>query len=119
MAKVFNHIAEIHRATKASGHNVRDMLSNLNVNLGDLTIDGKVFNLKDELLNPMVRELIEESAFETTEGFAAIGKLMDRLKDSQYMTKAGAKTFLGIKKLAQLGDRKGFKWFDQMTKWYL
>lgn len=119
MAKAFNQIAHIHTAAREAGYNTRAILDNININLGKITIDGKAFSLNDELLNPMVRELIEESAFETTEGFAHLEKMFDRLRTEQYMTKAVAKTFLKMKKLSQLNDTKGFKWFDQMTKWYL
>jgi hypothetical protein len=119
MAKTFNKIAGAHRFARDSGRSSRDILDNMDINLGKIKVNGKTFDLNEELLNPQVRELIEESAFNAVEGYQALEDMYSRLRKDQYLTRQVAEGFLGFKKMAQLGDKKGFRWFDNMTKWYL
>lgn len=119
MAGAFNKIAEVHKAAREAGKSTRRILDNISLDLGTMKIGDRNFNLASELLDPKVRELIEESAFETVEGYAALERAYGRLKPEQRATKWTAEMFIGAKKALQFGDRKGFKWFDQMTKAYL
>lgn len=121
MSEVFTDIAKAHRnaneIAKAAGMAGPKRLEDLGLKLGKFTIGGKEFDLTKELLDPKVRELMEESAFENVEGFQALSNLAKRMPDG--VSKSVAKTLIGAKKILQLGDREGFRWFDKMTQWYL
>lgn len=117
MAKAFNKIAKAKRLAKEAGRDVH--ISELGVDLGKIKVGGKTFDLNEELLNPKVRELIEESAFELTEGFANLERLTKGLSEGQVFNKALAQSFIKAKKVLQFNDKDKFRWFDQMTKWYL
>jgi hypothetical protein len=65
----------------------------------------------------VVRELIEESAFESVEGSGKLGKMLDTLGDDQSTTKGAIKAYMKVKEYAQIGDR--VKWFDGLTRAYL
>lgn len=118
MAKAFEKIAKGERLRKEAGRG-KTGIENLGINLGKIDIDGKVFDLNKEIFDPNVLKLIEESAFESVEGFANVGNITDRLRKEQTMARAIGKGFLKAKTKLQLGDKEGFRWFDQATKWYL
>jgi hypothetical protein len=120
-AKAFSKIAKVHRKNKDAGDTktIKKTLDNLGINLGDVEINGKTFNLNDEILDPRVRELIEESAFESVEGFANVERMVESLSNEKRLTKGVGKTFIKAKQIMQLGDKEGFRWFDKMTQTYL
>lgn len=121
MAGAFNKIAKAQRlaadAAKLGGGKVPTRIDELGIKLGKIKIGNKTFDLTEELMDPKVRELIEDSAFESVEGFQNIERMAENMPSG--FTKGLAKTLVGSKKILQLGDKEGFRWFDQMTKWYL
>lgn len=117
MAKAFEKIATANRANLDDGSKIA--IDQLAVNLGKMDIDGKSFDLTKELMDPKVLQLVEASAFESVEGFQNIRRMAERLRPEQRATKMVADAFIGMKKKMQLNDKNGFRWFDQMTKWYL
>jgi len=118
MAGAFEKIAIGEKLRKEGGVGKKG-IENLGINLGKIDIDGKVFNLNDEIFDPEVLKLLEESAFESVEGFSNLKNMVDSLRPEQRATKALGEGFLKAKKALQLGDKEGFRWFDQMTKAYL
>lgn len=124
MASSFNKIAQLQQTARKAGIKPRVLFDPKNgmlkgVNLGKITHRGKTFDLNEELFDPAVRELIEESAFQTVEGYQHLENMLGRLTKDQLLTRSMAKGFLKSKSMLQLGDKKGFRWFDNMTKAYL
>ena len=113
MAEAFEKLAVARR-----GSDVKD-LEKLGVNLGKIKVGEKTFDLNDEILDPAVRELIEDSAFDLVEGFSALRSMIDTLGKDQWVSRGIAKGFLKTKEVLQMGDKEGLRWMDQMTKWYL
>jgi len=117
-AKAFEKISKAYRMQKDLGKGATN-LEDIGVKLGKHKIGDKVLDLDEEIFDPRVRALIEESAFESVEGFSNIGNLLKNLRDEQRLTKSMAEKAIKAKEVMQLGDKKGFRWFDKMTKWYL
>lgn len=86
------------------------------VNLGKMRINGKTFDLNKELFDPITQELIEDSAFDSAEGFSHLQNVMGRLKDDQVLTRKIASGFMKAKNAAEFGGK--YKWFDALTKAY-
>ena len=110
--KAFKNWAEVYRSAKASGISPRDAIKN--VNLGKMKIGKKVFDLNDELLDPLVRDIVEESAFVNVEGFGVIEELMQNTQKGGF-TRAMLKSVLKIRDLNKF-TRKSF---DTMNAAYL
>jgi hypothetical protein len=115
MTHTFNDYAKMTKAANAAGLRGADRFKG--INLGKVRTGGKEFNMLDELTDPAVKELMEESAFESVEGSAHLLRLRDALRKEQYFTKGFIDKFLSAKDIAQ--GRGKAKWFDQMTKAYL
>lgn len=118
----FSRIADIQKAAKEAnlgGRSLFDPTSGLlkGVDLGEITVNGKKFNLNKEMFDPVMKELLEESAFETMEGSGHIVNILGRLREDQYATRNVIKGYLKVKDMAQLGGKA--KWFDSLTKAYL
>ena len=122
----FNKIAKINSEAKKAGLSGRAMFDKDSILKGiDLGVikKGSIkglkhdLDLKDEFFDPAVRELLEESAFESVEGSAHLERMERMLRKEQKFTKGAIKAYMGVKKFAQVGDR--VKWFDGLTKAYL
>ncbi len=122
MTGVFSKMAKMKEVGKKAGLDTSKILDPQSsvlkgVDLGSVKINGKTFNLNEEMFDPVIRELIEESAFEAVEGSGNLVNIAGRLKQNQYATKFAIDSYAKVKKLAQGGDR--VKWFDGLTKAYL
>lgn len=122
MTGAFNKMAEIQAAGRKAGMETAHILDPeksilKGIDLGEVSVMGKKFNLNEEMFDPAVRELIEESAFDAVEGSGNMVNIAGRLKGDQYATRAAIKAYAKVKKGVQLGDR--VKWFDNLTKAYL
>lgn len=119
LSKVFQKWAGHFQTSRKAGINPRQMLDPLTgkikgLDLGRLKIGDKEFDLNQELLNPMVRDIIEESAFTNVE---ALGKMEDlmrtgRMKKSALLLSKGMLALKDSSKLTQ-------KTMDAMTTAYL
>lgn len=117
LSKTFNQVYDLRRAAKDMSHKQFFAAENMkSINLGKMKINGKSFDLRDELFDPVTQELIEDSAFDSAEGFTHLQNLYGQLRADQGMTKAVIKGYLKLKNIAQVGDK--FKWMDGMTKAY-
>ena len=84
-------------------------------NLGKIKIGNKTFDLNDEFLDPMVKDIVgEESAFLNAEGLAVVQRFLDHAKKGTF-THAVASSMIKAKDASKLGS----KVFDTMTKAYL
>jgi hypothetical protein len=115
MTHTFNDYANMTKAANRAGLKGKDRFKG--IKLGTVETGGKKFDMLEELTDPAVRELMEESAFESVEGSAHLLRLKDALREDQYFTKGFIDKFLKGKSLAQGKDK--LKWFDTMTKAYL
>jgi len=85
------------------------------VDLGRIKVRGKTFDLNDEFLDPMVKDVIgEESAFLHAEGLAVVQSFLDRAKKGS----AAAAVAEGMLKMKNM-NKFTQKTFDYMTKAYL
>ncbi len=113
----FKKISAYHAAAKkAGGKNTREILDAAKINLGKMKINGKNIDM-NELLDPGVRELIEEGAMDMVEGSGHLEDLYKNLRKEQHLTRGAIKAYQKMKNIAQVGDK--VKWMDEMTKWYL
>jgi hypothetical protein len=120
MTSVFNKVAQINAAAKGAGIRGRSIFDDKllkGVKMDAVVVDGKKFDMLDEMSDPVVRELIEESAFESVEGTGKLGKMLETLGEDQSTTKGAIKGYMKVKEWAQIGDR--VKWFDGLTRAYL
>ena len=119
MTESFLSIADAKSAAKAlnRGEEGAELLARSEVRLGSYKINGRTFDLDEELTSDIVRELIEESAFDMVEGSGKLADIAAGLQESQYATKGVINAYAKVKKFAQAGDR--VKWFDNLTKAYL
>lgn len=115
-AKAFNQVAETYGSIRKSGVPIKEVLANKKLQLGTVKVGGKVLNMADEILDPQVRDLIEESAFEYAEGFAHLDRLAQGMKKGN-AARTIADVAVKAKKAAQFGDKA--KWMDKMSKMYL
>jgi hypothetical protein len=118
----FNKIADINAAGKKAGISGRTLFdpktgSLKGVDLGKITVRGKTFDMNKEMFDPVMRDLIEESAFESVEGSGHLVNILSRLREDQHMTKGMIKLYMKGKNAAQLGGKA--PWFDKLTKSYL
>ena len=118
MTGAFSKIAKINKVANDAGLARRGaMFDSDGVLKGiDLGKEGGL-DLAEEFFDPAVRELLEESAFESVEGSRALQRMSDALSDKQVFTKKLIGGYMGAKKIAQFGDKA--KWFDGLTKAYL
>jgi hypothetical protein len=85
------------------------------VDLGKITLRGKTFDLNDEFLDPMVKDVIgEESAFLHAEGLAVVQSFLDKAKKGSF-SRGVAEGMMKIKDMNKFTQ----KTFDYMTKAYL
>lgn len=77
--------------------------------------NGKVLDLNEELLNPSVMALIEESSFEMAEGHARMEKMLQSIGSQKGMTRALLKSYQKIENVAN----KKFQVFEKMSEAYL
>lgn len=117
VSKAFGKISEVYKTGKAAGINSREIMEKSTFNLGDMIIDGRKFNLNDELLHPAARELFDDNSLDATEGFAHLEGLYEQAKRQGGFTKSLLKNILKAKNIAQVNNK--VKWFDQMTKAYV
>jgi hypothetical protein len=122
VTNVFNRVAEINSAgTKAGlkGRSLFDKNTGMlkGVDLGKIKVGGKTFNMNEEMFDPIMRDLIEESAFESVEGSGHLVNILSRLREDQHATKGMIKLYMKGKNAAQLGGKA--PWFDKLTKAYL
>ncbi len=87
------------------------------INFGKIKHKGVTLNLNDELTDPIIKELIEDSAFHSAEGAGNLGNIAQGLATHQHATKAAIELVNKGRKLAQGGDR--VKWWEGMTRAYL
>lgn len=113
----FRKIADYHTAARKAGISSREILDSARVDLGTITVNGKKFNLTEELFDPVIRDLIEESSFTKAEGAGHLEDLLKSLRSEQRLTRGAIKAYMKGKELLQVGDR--FKWADGATKAYL
>lgn len=117
MTGAFNDIAKIRKTAKEAGMTGRAMFDKDGVLKGIDLGSYEGLNLADEFFDPAVRELLEESAFDSVEGSAHLARMADMLAEDQVFTKGVIKTYMKAKDLAQVGNK--VKWFDGLTKAYL
>jgi hypothetical protein len=123
--KSFVKLAEIsavsREAAKGAGKGARaafDEAGKLKkINFGTIKYKGKTLNLNDELTDPIIKELIEDSAFHSAEGAGNMGNIAQSLATDQHATKALIEGINKGRKFVQGGDR--FKWWEGMTRTYL
>lgn len=85
------------------------------VDLGRIKVRGKTFDLNDEFLDPMVKDVIgEESAFLHAEGLAVVQTFLNTAKKGS-VSRAVAEGMLKAKDMSKFTQ----KTFDYMTKAYL
>ena len=118
----FSKISDAHAAAKKAGIGGRSLFNKetgllKGVDLGDITVNGRTFDLNDEMFDPVVRELIEESSFDSVEGAGALENMARTLRSDQNMTRGIIKGYMKVKNIAQLGGKA--PWFDKLTKAYL
>ena len=118
----FNKIADINAAGKKAGISGRSLFDPKSgtlkgVDLGKIKVRGKTFDMNEEMFDPIMRDLIEESAFESVEGSGHLVNIASRLREDQHMTKGMIKLYMKGKNAAQLGGKA--PWFDKLTKSYL
>ena len=87
------------------------------INFGKIKHKGVTLNLNDELTDPIIKELIEDSAFSSAEGAGNLANIAQGLSEGQHSTKAVIALIDKGRKAAQLGDK--VKWWEGMTKAYL
>jgi hypothetical protein len=86
------------------------------INLGKYKMpNGKVLDLNDEVLNPQVMALIEESSFEMAEGHARMEKMLQNIGSQKGLTRGLLK---GYQKVENLANKK-FGIFEKMSHAYL
>lgn len=108
-------ISAVWKIGKASGIPTREIMDKSTFNLGSVTIDKKLFDLNEELLDPVVRELFEENSLDSLEGAAHLTEMLGRAKEGT-ITKSVLKGAMKVKDLMQVNDK--VKLFDKMTKAY-
>jgi hypothetical protein len=118
----FNKIADINAAGRKAGISGRTLFDPKSgtlkgVDLGKIKVRGKTFDMNEEMFDPVMRDLIEESAFESVEGSGHLVNIASRLREDQHMTKGMIKLYMKGKNAAQLGGKA--PWFDKLTKSYL
>lgn len=117
LGKTFNQVYELRHAAKDLSHKQFFSAENMKgINLGKMKINGRTFDLSEELFDPVTQELIEDSAFDSAEGASHLTNLLGRLREDQTLTKATIKTYLKAKDIAQIGGK--VKWMDAATKAY-
>jgi hypothetical protein len=122
LTSTFNTIADINRAGQKAGIKGRSLFDPKSgmlkgVDLGKIKVRGKTFDMNEEMFDPIMRDLIEESAFESVEGSGHLERILGRLREDQHSTKAMIKLYMKGKNAAQLGGKA--PWFDKLTKAYL
>lgn len=118
--KAFRKWADLEKRARRAGISARDLFDPKSgrlkgVNFGKIKVDGKTLDLNEELLDPRVRDLIEESAFQQAEGLAVVEDMAKRTGTGT-VTKAMVKAALGIR---NIGGPLTRKTFDFMTTSYL
>ncbi len=121
--KAFTKLAEISAvSTKAAKGGARAGLYDeagalRKINFGTIKYKGATLNLNDELTDPIIKELIEDSAFSSAEGAGNMGRIAQSLTRDQHFTKGVIETINKGRKFAQGGDR--VKWWEGLTRAYL
>jgi hypothetical protein len=87
------------------------------INFGTIKYKGVTLDLNKELTDPIIKELIEDSAFSSAEGAGMLGNIAQSLTTDQHATKALIKGINAGRKFVQGGDR--VKWWEGMTRAYL
>jgi len=87
------------------------------IKFGNIKYKGKTLNLDKELTDPIIKELIEDSAFSSAEGAGNLVNVAQSLREGQTATKAVIGLVDKGRKIAQIGDR--VKWWEGMTRAYL
>ncbi len=118
----FNKIYDVQRAANKAGLGGRSLFDPASgalkgVNLGTIKSGGRTFNLNEEMFDPAIRELVEESAFQSVEGAGNLPNILSRLRSEQHTTRGMIKVYMKAKNIAQVGDK--VPWFDKLTKSYL
>lgn len=115
-AKAFSQIADTYSAVRKAGTPIKEVLANKKLQLGTVKVGKTTLNLADEILDPAVRDLIEESAFEYAEGFSHLDRLAQGMAKGD-ATRVIAEVAMKAKKIVQVGDRVPI--IDKMSKLYL
>ena len=107
------------RERSREGFNIRELIDPKTgrikgLDLGKIKYKGKDFDLNSEFLDPMMREIVEESAFQNAEAFGNLADMLTRLERGSLTKKAlkGFLKFVNSNKVTQ-------KTFDSMTTAYL
>ncbi len=87
------------------------------INFGTIKYKGTTIDLNKELTDPIIKELIEDSAFSSAEGAGNLLNIAQSLTTDQHATKALIEGINKGRKFVQGGDR--VKWWEGMTKAYL
>lgn len=116
--RAFSQLVEARRASQMSVKDFLDPTKNVlkDLDLGKVTVGKLTFDLKEEFTNPMLKQIIEEGAFENTEGMVALAEAFDRIKEGT-TAKALARIALKGKDLLQVNGK--VRYLDKMTKAYL
>ncbi len=87
------------------------------INFGKIKYKGTTLDLNEELTDPIIKELIEDSAFSSAEGAGNLANIAQSLTKDQHFTKSVINGINKGRSLAQAGDR--VKWWEGMTRSYL
>ena len=87
------------------------------INFGKVKYKGRTIDLNEELADPIIKELIEDSAFSSAEGAGNLANIAKSLRSDQRFTKGIIEAVNKGRRAVQAGDR--VKWWEGMTRAYL